>query len=1094
MSDRPHIDRRGTICAAAAPLLVLGLFAAFAASADIPADLSLGRLVPTPSGIVDTRYRDGDDGTPAIPLLWGTCPTVTLTDGGACTTNLRTLCNLVEAGSPAATLTLLSGTLPTGCSISGDGITGTVSAAGTSQIVVRATRNADIADTAAFTVTATASGTDSADPTIPLALAGVDNADGTATLSWEASGDPNVAGVVTGVASYQVKLGGAAIATVTAPSANVQPLLAATEIGTDTGESSTQSGARWTLAYSGTGLGATSDNIFGRLAQVSGDYTATLKLTSYTPTVGTAGSVGIAARASNSVAGAISVYSRWRDTDDKCNQRYRTSTGGTASNGALSSSTYTPGSMWIKQARVGDSFTTYCSSNSGQTWTVTSAQTVSPGATVYLGPFVTSGSTGNAATAVVDEFVVTQSGSVSYAYTGAGGTFAVNAFDGTNRSDDSATVAVVPTGAEPDPLVSVPAVTKTVCASGCDYQPVHLETVAISERAAGEVLELRTATAGETETWAAAIKCSGVSGTANDPIWVVVRDGDTITLEKSTPGGHAASGVGLIDLTNCDYWNFVGSRDGTSGGLKLADRSRHGPPLMHQNPELYGQYVNGKSLVVRSSTGVAFVGMTISGSKSTHGGFIDKDSTDILFKYVDIGRHGSNVYDFNNDGLIPLDPNSLSSWGDSDSGEILNNCATRVLYDTIYMHHSGHTMLQQCGPYHIVRNSDFNGDWSDVTDYAEEFTGNHMATFLPMRTDPTWSTTHFGPLIENTVFRGVGSEPEHKRFNDGLQLLTKNAILRGNYFVQRAGPDGYWGRFGPNLINSCASFAPVSTTDFSSYLHLYNNTMWGGAVYHSSGVIPAGTYTSASCGHFKVRNNLFQGIQTRMPKNTEGYEHTIEFFTSGSNTGHANAWKSSVWMDNVFAMHPTDPPVSGSFRVELGSKSGGSGGGTALLSDCTTWPDNFCNRVDSVTWDQSGTTTAMANSVATPVPSATAIRAALIPSASNGATMMAAAALTTVDAVTDGTHISLASARYFKDAWGFAYDWGGLHTEYGDCIAIGATAATAVTARITEINYATGDITITPSRTITNGWSVWKAADTGGGTCGAVWDTKGAAQ
>lgn len=1071
-----------------AALVAAGL-AAPVVEAALPSVHSLGAVRPTPSGVVNSKYRNGDDGTAAIPLLWGACPSLATTTADSDSFNLRTLCNLLEPGSPDATLSLLSGSLPTGCAMATDGIDCTTPTAGSASVVVRATRTDATADTG-VSITVTTAGVDSTAPTIPLGLVATDNADGTGVLSWDASSDPSVSGIATGVASYRVQKDGGTLSTITAPSANVQPVLAQVVVGASDNESSAQDGADWTLTFGGGGLLAAGDHVLGRLAAVTGDFVATAKITSYAPTSGTTGSIGIAARASTA-ANVIAAYARWKDSDDQCNLRYRWQAG-SMSNGADSVATYTL-PVWIRLSRVGDVFAAACSAD-GNVWVTTSSHTISPGATVYVGPYITSGTASTTtATGTVAQFSVHQGSAVSAPIT-ASGSYTVSAYDGTNRSAESAAVAATVTGGAPDTLVTVPAATATVCNTGCTYQPVHLETVAISERSPGDVLELRTATAGGFDTWATTIKCNGVSGTANDPIWVTVRDGDTIMLNKSTPGGHAATGVGLIDLTDCDYWNFIGSRDGTSGGLQLADRSKHGPPLIHQNPEAYQQYINGKSIVLRNSTGIAFVGMTISGSKSHDGGFIDKDSTDILFKYVDLGRHGSNAYDANNDGLIPLDPNSLSSWGDSDSGEILNNCGTRVLYDTIYMHHSGHTMLQQCGPYHIVRNSDFNGDWTDVTDYAEEFTGNHMATFLPMRIDSTWSTTYFGPLIENTVFRGVGSEPEHKRFNDSFQLLTKNAILRGNYFVQRAGPDGYWGRFGPHLINSCASFGAVATTDFSSYLHLYNNTMWGGSVYHSSGVIPAGTYTAASCGHFKVRNNLFQGIQTRMPKSTEGYEYTIEFKTAGANTGHANAWKSSEWTDNVFAKHPADPPISASFMVELGSTSGGSGGGTAQLSDCTTWPNNFCNRVDSVTWDQSGTTMAMENYVATPVPSAAAIRAALLPAAGNDPTMMAAAALTTVDAVTDGTHISLASARFFKDAWGFTYDFGGLHTEYGDCIAIGATAATAVTARITEINYATGDITITPSRTITNGWGVWKATDNGDGTCGAVWDQKGAAQ
>lgn len=1088
----------------AAALAVAGIVAP-AVHAALPSVHSLGAVRPTPSGVVNSKYRNGDDGTAAIPLLWGACPSLATTTADSDSFNLRTLCNLLEPGSPDATLSLLSGTLPAGCVMATDGIDCTTPTAGSASVVVRATRGAATADVV-VNITVTTAGTDSTAPTVPLGLVATDNADGTGTLSWDASSDPSVSGIATGVASYRVQKDGGTLSTITAPSANVQPVLAETIIGASDNESSSQAGADWTLTFGGAGLVAGGDHILGRLAQVTGDFVATAKITAYTPSAGTTGSIGIAARASTS-ANVIAAYARWKDSDDQCNLRYRWQAG-SMSNGSDSAATYSTLPVWIRMSRSGDIFSAACSSD-GNTWVTTSSHTISPGATLYVGPFITSGTASTTtATGTVAQYNVHQGVSVSAPIT-ASGSYTVSSYDGTNRSSESAAVTATVTGGTPDSLVSVPAaptgsgVAVTVCTEGCDYTPDKLSTALAQASSpekvvAGSIIELRAVPAGGLAKWTTTgwrLDCDGVSGTSTDPIWLTVREGDRILLSSSTPGGHASAGQGLLDFDGCDYWNVVGSRDGTSGGLLIGDRDLHVAPAMHENPDLYDLYPNGKNILVKDSVGLAFVGLTISGSSSTHGGFIKPDSTDILFKYVDIGRHGAHAYDFDNAGGVEINQGSLASEGDSDAGEILNNCATRVLYDTIYMHHSGHTMIQQCGPYHIIRNSDFNGDWSDITGYPQ-YTGNHIATFLPMRTDATWNnTTHFGPLLENNVFRGVGSEPEHKLYNDSFQLLTKNAIVRGNYIVQRAGPGGYWGRFGPHWLNSCASFGSVSTTDFSSYLHVYHNTLWGGAVAHNSGSLPAGTYTAATCAEYKVRNNLFQGLQTRVPKkDASGYEYTVEMKTAGSNVGYANAWKGAEWTDNVFGRHPTDPPIEASFRVELGSTSGGSGGGTKTLDDCTTWPDNFCNRVDTVTWAQSGTSTAMANSVTTPVPSAAAIRAALVPDGSNNATMMAAAALTTVDAVTDGTHISLASARYFKDAWGFAYDWGGLHTEYGDCIAIGATAATAVTARITEINYATGDITITPSRTITNGWSVWKAADTGGGTCGAVWDTKGAAQ
>ncbi|WP_428550177.1 hypothetical protein, partial [Reyranella sp.] len=106
-----------------------------------------------------------------------------------------------------------------------DGITCTTPTAGVATLVARADRSGTTADSNSFTLTVTSAGTDSTAPTVPLGVTAADNADGTATLTWDASSDPLVSGVGTGVASYRVQVGGSTAATVTAAASNVQPAL-----------------------------------------------------------------------------------------------------------------------------------------------------------------------------------------------------------------------------------------------------------------------------------------------------------------------------------------------------------------------------------------------------------------------------------------------------------------------------------------------------------------------------------------------------------------------------------------------------------------------------------------------------------------------------------------------------------------------------------------------------------------------------------------------------------------------------------------------------------------------------------------------------
>lgn len=1135
-------------------------------------------VVPTPSGVIDTRYRDGDDGTTAIPLLWGGCPAVNLTVGSACTTNLRTACNLIEAGSPTATLSLLSGTLPAGCSISGNGITGTVSGASSSSVVVRATRNSDVADTAPFVVAATASGTDTTAPTVPLGLAGVDNTDGTATLSWLASGDPSVSGTVTGVASYQVKLGGAAIATVTAPSANVQPALTAYEVGSDTGEASSQSGADWTITYSGAGLGSTTDGIYGRWAPITGDYVATMGVTSYTPTTGTSGSVGIAARASNSAAGAQAVYSRWRDSDDKCNLRYRGTTDGAAANGTLSSATYAPGALWIRQERTGDNFSTSCSAD-GVTWTVTSTLNMAPGAALYVGPFVTSGSAGNAATVVVDDFAVTQSGGVSYTYTGAGGSFAVNAYDGITRSADSAAVTVTPTGGTPGGGgdLSIPAMTSTCGASGtsdcsvctaqdlnadgdatdagefCTFSPSQLSSIFSSAANAaamginaGDVIELRTLPPGDSETWETRVVVNSVNGTSSDAIWLTVRDGDQITLESSFTNAT----MGQIQFDSASYWNVIGSRDGTFGALKISDASRLTPACSHFSASNGSCWINRHALKITGSTGIAFVGVDISGGSDFHSSEVDETSSRILFKNSRIGNQGSNAVDAGAFGGIPdgvIDTSTADGTGtysalDSDGGEAMTLCSQRTVLEDVTLHHSGHTPVQPCGPYQVWRRVTADMNWLDETNYPM-YTGNHSMVIKPVSAYGIngWNKTLFGPLIEDSLLINAGTEPEHKEWIESAQIEGYNVIFRGNYVVQRQGP-AWFGTHSVNLpIPACGVGKGGSWTApyvFIGENKIYNNTVWGGSYSYTTGASGRysvngglvadtsgadGTMAAGECANQSVKNNLFQGVQVgRSPgkRNTgqslaSKHTYVASFTPVGSYTGWANHWKGMQFFGNVWGKHPADPPSDTYYKFYFNNRAA-----TSLFSvnngvdansdwDCAdggdsgTWPANYCgNRDQQLTW-ANGTLTPL-----TAVPSVatdpSTVRSALTLSPSSPLGIGDAWPMTYVATADGGSGVTLVldDARWIYDGWDIDdYDWDGLHTEHPDCIAIGATvgasSASATVVKVsaaTDLSYTTNTVTLASGVTRVDGAPVWPAKVNADGSCGAVWDNRGAAQ
>jgi hypothetical protein len=301
----------------------------------------------------------------------------------------------------------------------------------------------------------------------------------------------------------------------------------------------------------------------------------------------------------------------------------------------------------------------------------------------------------------------------------------------------------------------------------------------------------------------------------------------------------------------------------------------------------------------------------------------------------------------------------------------------------------------------------------------------------------------------------------------------------------------------------------VAHDERDRYRVFYNNTLYGGTVEESLGRFANEPSTDANlCGDERWKNNIFAGVEPNEVHN--GTAIFLHYYPSPI-TGYANTFKGAEIFGNIFSLHPSNPAtittayvgrtsyttsnaVTDQATVAIENGTGFNEATADYACESGDFPSNWCgNRLltgSGLTKFAGDVTAPFVNST---VPDLTTLRT-LLTLGTNTYGVGDAWPLTTVDAVTDTTHVSLADARYFKDAWGFTYTWGGLHTEYGDCIAMGATAATAVTATITAINYTTGDITYTPARTITNGWNVWKATDVGDGTCGAVWDNRGAVQ
>ncbi len=376
------------------------------------------------NGRIDRAYPDGND---SAPLVWGTCPNLTLAVGDDTDFNLRTLCALTGTNALTATLAKASGTLPTGCTPSTDGIDCTDAAElATSTLVWQATDGTSSV-TVPFTITVNAVAvSDTTAPTVPTGCA-YTSGPGTVTVTCDQASDPWVSGAGSGVRYYRVYKDGVLVATATAPSANVQSDLAALTVGgADGTQSCAQTGADRLLSSGGTGLGSTTDQFFGCGYAITGDFIATAKVNSFSGAV-TTGTAGWMLRASDA-AGSIYGTARARDSDDKANNRFRSSTNGSASNGELSAAQTYP--YWLKLLYSGGSVQPLLSSN-GLTFTaIEAARPLSLGTSPYLLAFLASGDAGDTVTNNLQQIniapVATWSTVVS---TSTGGSFTVKTED-----------------------------------------------------------------------------------------------------------------------------------------------------------------------------------------------------------------------------------------------------------------------------------------------------------------------------------------------------------------------------------------------------------------------------------------------------------------------------------------------------------------------------------------------------------------------------------------------------------------------------------------------------------------------------------------
>ncbi len=404
-------------------------------------------VVRTPSGKVDTRYLDGDDGTAAIPLTWVTIPTISVATGATGSVNLRTL-YLTEPGSPNATLTTeCTPALAGGFTATADGLSWSATTAYAGLCKTTAVRSGFTAISNEYVVTAVVppSG-DTTAPTIPAGVTIVNNT-GSVDVTFDASSDPYVSEAASGIGSYQVEHSVDGVATVSS-SGGVQPQLTLTNVGTlSPAPSVSQSGADWQITSAGTIDGTAS--AFGFVnAVVAGTACATGKVTAISNTQDFAKFGVLVADSTNAssrylgayvvklVSGTLSVQIRRRQTDG-------------ASAGTLATVVISALPAWVQICESASGVFTARHSLDGNTWIADVSDYALPmSASKPWGVFgtATTGGGGATATGTIAQFNLSTQSRITYNYvTTHSGTVRVRARDTlTNTSSYGATVAVAP--------------------------------------------------------------------------------------------------------------------------------------------------------------------------------------------------------------------------------------------------------------------------------------------------------------------------------------------------------------------------------------------------------------------------------------------------------------------------------------------------------------------------------------------------------------------------------------------------------------------------------------------------------------------------
>lgn len=403
----------------------------------------------TPSGIIDSRYPDGDDRAGEIPLVWNTSGMPTLenltTGGSSFSVNVRAM--LSEPGSPAATITVESvsgdNTATEGWSISGNNLVNPLSDAGAGVLRLVAVRSGVTVYSAPFVWSKQAPApADTLAPTVVTGLTAVP-AVGQIALAWDASSDPHDGTTSGALKEYDVKVGASTVATIAA-AAGLSPKLTVATIGTVTPDPVVnQTGAAYDITVRGTGFSASSDSGVFAGAQIAGDGTIIVKLASITTALLTA-EVAVQIRESLAAdAKAISLIQSSNYAAYGVVARARSAAGSAAALAGYSAGVQP--AVWLKASRAGNSFAVAYSTD-GNDWKTVATQTIAMASTAWFGIAAASQNAATSIAALVQQVNINNVARPTYTHsTVTGGSYTIVARDlALNVAAASAPVIALP--------------------------------------------------------------------------------------------------------------------------------------------------------------------------------------------------------------------------------------------------------------------------------------------------------------------------------------------------------------------------------------------------------------------------------------------------------------------------------------------------------------------------------------------------------------------------------------------------------------------------------------------------------------------------